>query len=554
MNKWLTVAIVLLLVLTGCASNRKASETETKAATEPYTGIVTKVAILPLKAMDSQSRYIQKILTVRDLDIAFASHPAYDLMNMDEVAGQFKLSGYRDVDDLETEEMTELAEMTQCDVLAMANITTLRSDSYSIAMRLFSARTQELIQLNFNVSKFKEERWKTLETEVLAKIDEFVSNEVDKIFNVATNYYSSGNYPEAEKNLKMALGLNSELKDAHYYLGATYAKMGKSDDAIRELNLNLEKDKTHQQSLYLLMEMYEQKQQPLKRLEVMEKLAALNEDEEMWLAIGNLYVENKNISKAEAALGEAIKLDPNFAVARSRLAFLLYEEGRYADAIPHLEYAFDRFPDNDLISRRLAVSYQRTNRVADAIAKYETAIRNNPSNPQPYLSVVSLYRMQANDATDPKLAAEFNAKALAMMNQLIKAQPDNALAYLNLAGIYLAQSNFAQAETNSNLALQKDSSLYLPFVYLGTIAQNKGTNDYNRFAELEQQAAKAVGKKANTLKKDRDNARLSANANFRKAAEYFNQAKSRATEDETIADINNRLNRVNSLISQSSGY
>ncbi|MBP7310738.1 MAG: tetratricopeptide repeat protein [Candidatus Cloacimonetes bacterium] len=553
MNKWLTVAMVMILVLSGCASNRKASEPETKDAA-PYTGIVTKVAVLPLKAMDSQSRYIQKILTVRDLDIAFAKHPAYDLLNMDEVADQFKLSGYRDVDDLETEEMTELAEMTKCDVLAMANITTLRSDSYAIAMRLFSARTQELKALNFNVSKFKEERWETLDTALMKEIDGFISTEVDKIFNVATNYYTNANYPEAEKNLKMAMGLNPDLKDAHYYLGATYAKMGKTDDAIRELNLNLEKDKTHQQSLYLLMEIYEQKQQPIQRLEVMEKLATLNEDEEMWLAIGNLYAENKNIGKAEAALGEAIKLDANFAVARSRLAFLLYEESRYADAIPHLEYAFDRYPENDLISRRLAVSYQRTNRVADAIAKYETAIKNNPSNPQPYLSVVSLYRMQASDATDPKQAAEYNAKALDMMNQLVKAQPDNALAYVNLAGIYLAQNNFPQAEANSNLALQKDPSLYLPFVYLSTVAQNKGTADYNRFADLEQQAAKAVGRKANTLKKDRDNARLAANANFRKAADYLNQAKSRATENEAITDINNRLSRVNNLISQSSGY
>jgi len=553
MNKWFTLALLMLLVLTGCASNKRTAPAESKVTT-PYTGIVTKVAILPLKAMDSPSRYIQKMLTVRDLGIAFDDHPEYSLMSMEDVAHEFKLSGYRDVDDLETEEMRELADMTKCDVLAMANITSISSENYAIAMRLYSARTEELRQLNFNVSKYKEQRWETLHTSLMGELDKFVTTEVEKMFNIATNYYSSGNYTEAEKSLKQALGLNPDLKDAHYYLGATYAKLNRPDEAITELNLNLEKDPAHQQSLRLLADIYEQKQLPLKRLEVMEKIATLNKDEEMWLAIANIYAENKNNPKAEAALTEAIKIDPQFSLAQLRLAFLLYEDSRYADAIPYLEYAFDKYPENDLISRRLATSYQRTNRVADAIAKYETSIKSNPANPLPYLNVVSLYRMQAAETTDAKVAAEFNAKAIAMMNQLVAAQPNNAMAYVNLAGIYLAQNNFTLAEANSNLALQKDPSLYLPYIYLSTIVQNKGTSDYNRFADLEQKAAKAVGKAANTLKKDRDNARSSANANFRRAADLLNQAKSRATEAEVITDINNRLSRVNNLISQSSGY
>jgi len=553
MNKWFTLALLMLLVLTGCASNKRTAPAESKVTT-PYTGIVTKVAILPLKAMDSPSRYIQKMLTVRDLEIAFDDHPEYSLMSMEDVAHEFKLSGYRDVDELETEEMRELADMTKCDVLAMANITSISSENYAIAMRLYSARTEELHQLNFNVSKYKEQRWETLHTSLMGELDKFVTTEVDKMFNIATNYYSSGNYTEAEKSLKQALGLNPDLKDAHYYLGATYAKLNRPDEAITELNLNLEKDPAHQQSLRLLADIYEQKQLPLKRLEVMEKIATLNKDEEMWLAIANIYAENKNNAKAETALTEAIKIDPQYSLAQLRLAFLLYEDSRYADAIPYLEYAFDKYPENDLISRRLATSYQRTNRVADAIAKYEASIKSNPANPLPYLNVVSLYRMQAAEATDTKVAAEFNAKAIAMMNQLVAAQPNNAMAYVNLAGIYLAQNNFTLAEANSNLALQKDPSLYLPYIYLSTIVQNKGTLDYNRFADLEQKAAKAVGKAANTLKKERDNARSSANANFRRAADLLNQAKSRATEAEVITDINNRLSRVNNLISQSSGY
>ncbi|MDD4310711.1 MAG: hypothetical protein PHO32_10045, partial [Candidatus Cloacimonetes bacterium] len=241
MNKWFLIVIAATLVLASCTANRAVPQTPT-TTNEPYTGITTKVAILPLKAMDSQSRYIEKMLSVRDLNHAFASHPQYELLDMEEVAAQFKLSGYKDVDALEVEEMKELVEMTSSDVLATGNITSSRGDSYSINLKLFSARTSELKQLNFSVSKFKQDRWANLETSLIGELDKFISNEVDKIYNIAINYYSSGNYVEAEKSLKVAMGLNPELKDANYYLGASYSMLGKQNDAIEYLNKSLVKD------------------------------------------------------------------------------------------------------------------------------------------------------------------------------------------------------------------------------------------------------------------------------------------------------------------------
>ncbi len=551
MNKWILIACAALLILAGCTANRTVPTTKEVV---PYEGITTKVAILPIKAMDSPSKYIQKMLTVRDLAYASSSHPKYELQNMESVAAEFKMSGYKDVDDLELEDMKELATLTKCDVLAMGNITDVNGSVFAVAMRLYSARTGELRQLNFNLQKMKEDRWKTLDTALIGDLDKFVSTEVDKIYNIAMNFYAAGNYSESEKSLKMAMGLNPDLKDAQYYLGATYFKMGKIDLAVQNLEANLAKDPQHQQTLYMLMDIYDQTKQPLKRLAVMEKLATLNEDEELWLAIANLYAEQNNNAKAESALRSAIALKEDYAQAHLRLALLLYDQERYNDAIIPLEYTFDRFPENELVSRRLAVAYQKTNRLGDAVAKYEQLIKNNPNNVQAYLSVTNLYRTQAADATDPKIVAEIQQKAINTMNELKKVQPDNALAYLNLATIYLSQSKFSEVESNATQASQKDPTLYLPFVYLGTVSQNKGTTEYNRFAELEQKAAKAVGKQANQLKKDRDNARSAANSHFRKAAEYLNAAKTRASEPETINDINNRLNAVNQLISRSSGF
>ncbi len=185
MNKWILIACAALLILAGCTANRTVPTTKEVV---PYEGITTKVAILPIKAMDSPSKYIQKMLTVRDLAYAFSSHPKYELQNMESVAAEFKMSGYKDVDDLELEDMKELATLTKCDVLAMGNITDVNGSVFAVAMRLYSARTGELRQLNFNLQKMKEDRWKTLDTALIGDLDKFVSTEVDKIYNICHEF------------------------------------------------------------------------------------------------------------------------------------------------------------------------------------------------------------------------------------------------------------------------------------------------------------------------------------------------------------------------------
>jgi len=97
MNKWIVIVLAVMLGLYACAGTKTVTEAVPKAE------ITTKVAILPLKALDSSSRYITKILTVRDLDLTFDKYANYVLLDMDETAAHFRETGYRDVEDLEKE-------------------------------------------------------------------------------------------------------------------------------------------------------------------------------------------------------------------------------------------------------------------------------------------------------------------------------------------------------------------------------------------------------------------------------------------------------------------
>ncbi|MDD2332503.1 MAG: tetratricopeptide repeat protein [Candidatus Cloacimonetes bacterium] len=557
MKKWLLLILISALIvstLLGFAKKVPVERTETAFTTQAENAGVTKVAILPLKKLDTASDYIRRMLTVRDLRDTFAAHPNFLMQDMKITEAQFKATGLKDVDALDLDDLADIAKDINTDLLLAGNISSRSQTSFTVTMRVYSSKTGEFKQFSFDVVKEKEKRFETLETRFITELDSFVKSEVDKIYNIALTQYSSNNFSEALAGFEQVILFNPEKIEAQYYIGATYSKMKNDAKALENLQKVIDVQPENQDALLLMLDVYRAQNDVNKQIEVMKTLAGLRKDEEIWLAVGNLYAEQANLASAIESFQEALRLNKDFALAQYRLAFLLYDEQRYADALPYLEYAFDLNPDNDLIGRRIAVAYQKTGQLNAAVDKYELVIKNNPSNTSAYLNVVGLYRLIASEATDPKVAAAQYQKAIDAMNKLKTIAPDNALAYLNLATIYLTQNKNKDAETNANLAISKDPTIYQSYVILATISQAKGVDQYNQFVDLEKRASAAVGKQATNLGKQRDAARQSANSLFRNADELLKQARSRTTDQEALNDINSRISRLAPLISQTSGY
>lgn len=547
MSNRIIIAVIIALALFSCTQNVKVAGLQ---PVEEFHGKATKVAFLPLKAADSVSRNVVKIMNVRDIDLVFSSHPKYQLIDMDEVARIFKDSGYTNVDAFEKEQYQQMAKNTGADVVIIGSVTSTRQNLFSVNSRFYSIRSDELKQHSFNVVNYRDQRLEMLEKDFMPHLDDFVSNEMNKLLNFAMQNYHTQKYQDAEAGFLVVLGLDPENYEANYYLGQNYAKMEKYDKAEQSFLTALELKPEEQNPVIALIEIYEKTNQPIKRLQLMEGLAEKREDEELWLAVANLYDEAGNPAKAKEALGKSLKINPDYTHAIIRLGFMLYEENDFLGAIPSLEKAAEMFPDNQLVSDRLGVAYFKANRLPEAIVRYENMVKNDPENVQAYLTVAGLYRTQAGELSDKKQIDELNGKAIKALNEVKKRDPDNAMAYLNLAAIYLSQKKNADAESNANTALAKNPSLYQPYVILASVTQSKGHDQYTRFADLEKQAAKAVGKKADQLKKDRDAAKNAALGHFRKAIEQLEAARSRATDASAIKDINSRISSLNSTISQ----
>ena len=535
MKKWMIIVLAVSLVLISCASNKKEVQPEQVQKAE----VTTKVAILPLKALDSSSRYITKILTVRDLELTFNKYPNYTLLDMNETAAVYNESGNLDVEDIEKEELDNLAKQLGADVIIIATVSETRTDIFNISMRMYSTVSTDLKQISFNVGKEKTARWKALEEYMMKELDDFVSNEIDKLFNIAANHFNNGNYTTAEQILKQVIALKPEKVDAYYFLGNTYVKLEKSDLAEEYFLKALEIQPDHQPTIIALIDLYDKTNQPMKLIPLMEKIAELSQDAETWFAVGNLYNQLDNKEKAKESYLKALAIDPEFSGAVVNLSIILYDEGNYSEAIPYLEKAFEEAPDNTFIAARLATAYQKSGRTQEAIDKYENVLIKDPNNIQAYLNLISIYRSMGN-----------NAKAIEKINALKKVAPDNPYSYLNLAAIYLEQGKLNDAETNAYITISKDPTLYQPYIILSSVYQSRGAESYNKYIDLDRQASRAVGKKALDLKKQRDTAKTTAINHYNKALNYLQTARNYTDDPEVLSDINSRIAHINQLLAQ----
>lgn len=516
-----------------------------------------KVAVLPLKRLDSPSKYIQKFLTIRDLELTFKKTDKFELMNLKTTAEKFKELDIDDIDEMENEEMAEVSRELGADVLVLGVINMINEQTFNIQFRYYSAKTDDVRSQSVTVVKEKRRRWAVLEKEFLGRLTSFIDEELDKMIRIAIQDYHTDNFNQAERGFISVLNYNPEYKQAYYYLGLIAFNRKNYDKAIENLNKALADTLTTKDVniLQALSNTYREQGNKEMMITSLTKIADLQEDEELWLNIANLYAEINQNQKAREALEKALRLNEFFVKGQYRMAFLLYDMGLFNDAIPYLEKAANDNPENDLLARRLAISYQRSGRIDEAIARYENIVQNSPANTLAYLNLTGLYRQAATEASEVNnqtLVNQYNQKTIDALNRLRSIDPENPMVYLRFADVYLATNRVKDAETNANLALSKDPTIYQPYMLLATINQRLGSDKYNQFIDLEKRAAEAFGATADRLGRERDAARTAANGFFRRADENLRAAKIRTNEPEVISDIDSKLVNIAQLINQTS--
>jgi len=461
-------------------------------------------------------------------------------------------------DAFSTEQATAIGERLDASIVVWGIIEPL-----STGTNMFQIRGKMLSQRSGTVNTFttqfqnKTDPIKSaLSSDMLQKLKDFSKGEIQKLFDMAHQQYTSKNYEAAQTGFQNILRIDPTNTDAYYYLGYMQYEQENYPKAVEHYNSGLEIDPAHETLLRYISAAYERQEMFNEAIDALEKAAEQNPDKAVFYNIARLYKQVDNIPQAMATLDKALEIDPEFESAHDLYAEIAYDNAEYAVAVAHLEFMSNARPENDEIARRLAICYQRTNQLDKAIDSYKNIITADRNNLRAYLNLASAYRAKAQD--NPSVAKDNYERAKNIYVEAMKIDKNNPRIEVSLAQVYLDLGDRANARRWAESARQKDISVYEASIILGDITQREGIERFNSFIAIQKEissgelAGTLYGKALDDKYKQRNKARNDANALFNRVDRYYRDALANST-DRVRNDINAKIGANRQYIDQTKG-
>jgi len=143
---------------------------------------------------------------------------------------------------------------------------------------------------------------------------------------------------------------------------------------------------------------------------------------EQWAEEARVLIDSKQYEEALAASEQALRLDPNYAIAYHNKGTALYDLERYEEALAAFEQALRLDPNYALAYNGKGAALADLKRDEEALAAYEHVLRLNPS-------YAPAYSNKGATLADLKRHEE----ALAAYEQALRLDPNYAVAYYNKA-------------------------------------------------------------------------------------------------------------------------
>ena len=145
-------------------------------------------------------------------------------------------------------------------------------------------------------------------------------------------------YDRAVAVFQKVLQRDPSTREAHFFEGLAYLKLGKFNEAAADFRAEL----------------------------------ALNPgDLDAKYTLGFIYLQQQNVDEALALFNEVLVAEPNYAKAQYQMGKIMMDRRQVDEAIPHLEAAARLTPDADYIHYELQIAYRKVSRIADADRELE---------------------------------------------------------------------------------------------------------------------------------------------------------------------------------------
>lgn len=240
-------------------------------------------------------------------------------------------------------------------------------------MAALSGEVQDLLQLSrekFIAGDYKATQ--TLITQILPKNDQ-----IPELYQMlATIFYSNGQFNKAIKTFKRALEIDPHYTDASVGLSIILNDLGRYEEGkkvfLEAQSLLERKNRRPDPSvndkiaakLEELADLFFQCQRYEEALEQFQKaLAITHRKQQVLLSMSECHLKMGKKDKAIRELKNALKDFPQFVIGRNKLASLLFETNKVAEAIHQWEAVIEADPRNPEATRNLKMA--RSSRLSE---------------------------------------------------------------------------------------------------------------------------------------------------------------------------------------------
>lgn len=166
---------------------------------------------------------------------------------------------------------------------------------------------------------------------------------------------------------------------AHFLLGRSLVAEGKEREARTPLAESLRLDPTYVEPLSLLATVDAQWGRVGRAVDrVQRQMKAVDPTGGHYFLLARLYIASKELDRAETALFEAVKLQPDLYAAYARLTAMFVASNRADEALVSLQRRLENDPENIPILMLKGMVQQLSNQVGAARDTYETLLGVRP--------------------------------------------------------------------------------------------------------------------------------------------------------------------------------
>jgi arylsulfatase A-like enzyme/tetratricopeptide (TPR) repeat protein len=305
--------------------------------------------------------------------------------------------------------------------------------------------------------------------------------------NAAKEAAEAGRLTEAIGGARQVLGEDASILDAHLTLGGWLEKAGDLDGAARSLTRALELSPQDELAIQQLARVESRRDRPDAALAALRRQQAALRDSrnpQAFYQLATLFLEFAAPTDAEAALRDALRIDPGLAAAHNALGALALERGDDAAAETALQRALGLDAGEATLHYNLGRLRERQGRAEDALAEYREETRRHPEHGGAHFALAQLLRKRGDAAG-----------ALAALRTCVDVAPNAAPCRFFLAHEELRAGRVAEAEAlaRSGLALDHASSVApLGYYVLADVYQGRGNGAAARKAVAQAKALEAA--------------------------------------------------------------